>query len=138
MTSIKFEPFNWYKKGLTPVRYYLLASRFEHDFDNIEITNVFEESEQKFIIQGKCFIDEDLCNFETKISVNSFGNSRPDNEGDFNVLYENVNYRIETTIINPKSTKIKKYKMKDPIPDINLNFPLYIKKLAMIVLHLDI
>lgn len=133
-----FTPYNWYSVGLkSPVEYYLAAAQFSHTIDTIVISRCTQE-DNRYSIFGKCMPNNNLVNFETHITAPYIDKDSRNHESDFVIQCEGVLYRIETTIDVNKQYMTNTKTFDNPIPNIQLDLPLYIKKLAMLVLHLEI
>jgi hypothetical protein len=146
-----FKPFNWYSAGLrSPIEYYKYALEFDHDFDRIVISQALKY-DNTYYINGKCISTGDirlsdgsykryneLCVFNTDITKNFNGTLVTENEGDFIIEYDNIKYRINTTIQTGIECD-KGYRFTtDPINTINLDIPKDVIKMAMLVLQLEI
>jgi hypothetical protein len=93
----KFEPINWFKAGFkNPVEYFKYAMDFEHDFSNIIITK-FTICCIGCILTGIVLADN-LPIYEFKSVLTISDNDTENHEGDFEIIHNNINYRIMTWI----------------------------------------
>ena len=93
----KFEPINWYTAGFkNPVEYFKYAMDFEHDFSNIIITK-FNICCIGCILTGIVLADN-LPIYEFKSVLIISDNDTENHEGNFEIIHNNINYRIMTSI----------------------------------------
>lgn len=92
----EFVPTNWFEAGFkNPVEYFKYAMNFKHDFGNIIITE-FAISPDSCVLTGIVIANNlPIYEFESIITIS---NEAGNNEGDFKIMYNNINYRIMTTI----------------------------------------
>jgi hypothetical protein len=94
----KFEPINWYTAGFkNPVEYLKYAMDFEHDFSDIIITK-FTTCPIGCILIGTVLANNlPYYKFESTITT-SENNYDENHEGDFEIMYNGLYYRIRTLI----------------------------------------
>ena len=92
----EFVPINWFEAGFkNPVEYFKYAMNFKHDFGNIIITE-FTICPDSCVLTGIVIANNlPIYEFESIITIS---NEAKNNEGDFKIMYNNINYRIMTTI----------------------------------------
>lgn len=92
----EFVPINWFEAGFkNTVEYFKYAMNFKHDFGNIIITE-FTISPDSCTLTG-IVIANNLPFYEFE-SIITISNETKNNEGDFKIMCNNINYRIMTTI----------------------------------------
>ena len=92
----EFVPINWFEAGFkNSVEYLKYAMNFKRDFGNIIITE-FTICPDSCILTGIVLANNlPIYEFESIITIS---NEAGNNEGDFKIMYNNINYRIMTTI----------------------------------------
>jgi hypothetical protein len=100
-----FVPINWHKAGLeNKVAYLKYALDFEHNFSNIMVTKT-NLCHNGCIIRGKIssnHADYSSVVFKSRITISNnngvANNNIGNHEGDFEIIYNGLNYRIRTDI----------------------------------------
>jgi hypothetical protein len=94
----EFVPINWFEAGFkNPVEYFKYAMDFKHDFSNVIITK-FTIRPDGCILTGVVLANTlPYYKFESIIAT-SENNYAENNEGDFEIMYNGLYYRICTFI----------------------------------------